>query len=424
MSAESVSWRTLKFGYADDWTLATQSKTFSHLDSTLSHDIKHLNEYFDYWKLHLNAKKTARRPAFTLTTNRLPENWKWHWRETCLYTTLHQRTSLWLLINRSRTKNIQRMCAIKLSHAATSSANWQELTGVHQLLYFAHLLLLWYIQSQNIVCQCGEDVLMSSTLIPNLTSRCVPFQALWDQLTLTGCLCSATPSPRRFAVTEPPCRSTRRLSSSWIVFPSRRSYVSHPSRVSGLADLFVAEAARLVSLNQTEQQTWEQLWIEGVPPGYDVVTNPMCPQPGFTLPRRQFVSLNRLRCGQARCAESLYHHHHIVSATALIHRTAQPSMDECRCRHDMMMMVERFGTSGLATSLSLSTDGAWLHHLLAPCGESHQTTRHIVEECPLTAFPRGLRRLHEAGPDAVEWLSKLSMKLCVQTNNNNKRWSS
>ena len=37
-----------------------------------------------------------------------------------------------------------------------------------------------------------------------------------------------------------------------------------------------------------------------------------------------------------------------------------------------------------------------------PSGESHQTTRHIVEECPLTAFPGGLRRLHEAGPDAVE----------------------
>ena len=69
---------------------------------------------------------------------------------------------------------------------------------------------------------------------------------------------------------------------------------------------FVAEAAWLASLNQTEQQTWEQSCIEGVPPGHDVVTNPTCPQPGFTLPRRQFFTLNRLRCGQARCAESLY----------------------------------------------------------------------------------------------------------------------
>ncbi len=43
--------------------------------------------------------------------------------------------------------------------------------------------------------------------------------------------------PHRFAVTVPPCTSTRRLSSSRIVLPSRRSYVSHPSRVSDLADL-------------------------------------------------------------------------------------------------------------------------------------------------------------------------------------------
>ena len=43
-----------------------------------------------------------------------------------------------------------------------------------------------------------------------------------------------------------------------------------------------------------------------IKPGHDLVTNPTCPQSGFTLPRRQFVILNHLRCGQARCAESLH----------------------------------------------------------------------------------------------------------------------
>ena len=50
---------SLKFRYADDWTLAIQTKTFSHLESTLSRDIGHLNEYFYYWKLRLNANKTV-----------------------------------------------------------------------------------------------------------------------------------------------------------------------------------------------------------------------------------------------------------------------------------------------------------------------------------------------------------------------------
>ena len=45
---------------------------------------------------------------------------------------------------------------------------------------------------------------------------------------------------------------------------------------------------------------------QGVPPGHDLETNPTCPQPGFTLPRRQFVTLNRLSCVQARCTESLH----------------------------------------------------------------------------------------------------------------------
>ena len=69
---------------------------------------------------------------------------------------------------------------------------------------------------------------------------------------------------------------------------------------------FVIEAARFANLNQTEQETWEQSWIQGVPPGHDIVTDPTCPQPGFTLPRRQFLTLNRLRCGQAIYAESLH----------------------------------------------------------------------------------------------------------------------
>ena len=54
-----LQFKSLKFGYADDWTLATQSNIFSHLESTLSRDIGHLNEYFDDWKLRLNAKKTV-----------------------------------------------------------------------------------------------------------------------------------------------------------------------------------------------------------------------------------------------------------------------------------------------------------------------------------------------------------------------------
>ena len=84
-----------------------------------------------------------------------------------------------------------------------------------------------------------------------------------------------------------------------------------------------------------ELEIWEQSWIEGVPPG-----------PGFTLPRRQFFTLNRLRCGHARCAESLYRWDVIASPAC-------------------------------------------------PSGESHQTTRHTVDGCrwrPATSTRSGSRR--------------------------------
>ena len=153
------------------------------------------------------------------------------------------------------------------------------------------------------------------------------------------------------------------MTADYLIFVPIKEILREPPKSHlGPRRPFVTEAARLKSLNQTEQETWEQSWIEGVPPGYYVVTNPTCPQPRFTLPRRQFVTLTRRRCGQARCAESLYRWGMIASPAC-------------------------------------------------PCGESDQTTMHIVEECPLTAFPGGLRHLHEPGADAVEWLSKLSMKL-------------
>ena len=35
------------------------------------------------------------------------------------------------------------------------------------------------------------------------------------------------------------------------------------------------------SINQTEQEAWEQSWSEGEPPGNDLVADPTCPQPGL-----------------------------------------------------------------------------------------------------------------------------------------------
>ena len=48
-----------KFAYADDLALATQSTDFDKLNSTLTEDLKKMEDYFTYWRLRPNPTKTT-----------------------------------------------------------------------------------------------------------------------------------------------------------------------------------------------------------------------------------------------------------------------------------------------------------------------------------------------------------------------------
>jgi len=77
-------------------------------------------------------------------------------------------------------------------------------------------------------------------------------------------------------------------------------------------------------------------------------------QPGFDLPCRSWSLLNHFRTSQGRCLYNLH-----------------------KC--------------GLASSD------------LSVCGQQ-QTMNHMVNMCPSTKFGGGLKSLHEAGDDAIQWL--------------------
>ena len=91
-----------------------------------------------------------------------------------------------------------------------------------------------------------------------------------------------------------------------------------------------------------------------------LVADPSVRPPGFELVRSDWVSLNRYRTGHGRCAASL-------------HQWGIQDNPFCSCG-------------------------------------SIQTMFHIVDECPLTKFNGGLRALHSADGQAVEWLRKRSAR--------------
>jgi len=47
---------------------------------------------------------------------------------------------------------------------------------------------------------------------------------------------------------------------------------------------------------------------------------------------------------------------------------------------------------------------------LCSCG-AEQTIGHIIEECPNTKFEGGMKKLHEAATEAVNWITSLETLL-------------
>ena len=105
---------------------------------------------------------------------------------------------------------------------------------------------------------------------------------------------------------------------------------------------------------------WQEEWAQSEIRNKFLIADPSCRLPGFDLPRHDWTLLNRYRTGHGRCAA---------------------------CLHDW----------------------GQLDSPLCPCGQK-QTMIHIVEECPRTKLPGGLRALHKADETAVDWLRKNSIR--------------
>ena len=117
----------------------------------------------------------------------------------------------------------------------------------------------------------------------------------------------------------------------------------------------------LYSAGTSMDDRWRDLWKTSPAVNKTLVMDPTLTPPGFDLPRRYWCAINRIRTLQGRCAALLY----------------------------------KWGLKGSP---------------LCQCGEV-QTIDHIVNECPLLFYQEGIRGIHRATPDAVNWIAKLDITL-------------
>jgi hypothetical protein len=104
------------------------------------------------------------------------------------------------------------------------------------------------------------------------------------------------------------------------------------------------------------------MWLLSAQDHSDLVRDPTVEPPGFDLRHREWVLLNRFRTLQGKCA-------------FLMHRWGFSNATNCDCGH--------------------------------PC----QTMDHIIDDCPIHAFEEWLLSIHEATPEAIQYLSDLNIDL-------------
>ena len=110
------------------------------------------------------------------------------------------------------------------------------------------------------------------------------------------------------------------------------------------------------------KEEWRRSWKEPKFANQDLVQDPTSKPAGFDLPRKQWVTLNRIRTTHARTA------HHL-------HRWKMKESPAC------------------------------------DCGDPDQTVLHVVQDCPLRRFPGGFEAIHETTDDALFWLTNLDLSL-------------
>ncbi|VVC45998.1 Hypothetical protein CINCED_3A018144 [Cinara cedri] len=123
-------------------------------------------------------------------------------------------------------------------------------------------------------------------------------------------------------------------------------------------------AQKLINYNLNSK--WTEEWRLNNPDKFNLIEQPTERVPGFQLPRKEWVTLNRLRTGHGKTGN-------------MLHKWGLRDTPQCDCGHET------------------------------------QTANHIVEECPIRSIRGGMKHLHKATTAATNWLTNLDIVNTIPT---------
>ena len=352
-----------QYGYADDFALLTAHQTWEKVEETLNQDMQSLSEYLSRWSLklstdkttatafHLNNRDIHRQLDVVVNGTPLPNNNNPVYLGVTLDRSPTYKRHLESLQSKVNARNGLLRCLAGSSWGAHTST---LRTGALALVYSA--------------AEYASPVWCRSTHTKKLDV------ALNDSMRIiSGCMrpTETTFLPVLAGITPPDIRREARVAKLTATAKNNPEHLLYHKVIAADAACpqrlvsrhpFSRHAVRLSNVNYDPAKVWSDR-VESGPP----LIRPACPQPrpvlppGADLPRKQWVKLNRLRCGTA-----------------------------------IRDTLKLWGAQESAT---------------CACGHITQSVQHVVVDCMIHKAPDGFAGLRRPDAATRSWLKDLNIEI-------------